>query len=193
MQEKPHQESPNDDHFFLRRATVATFFVACLLTLSGASGCSAQSTPASTKIVKRGESLPIYVSPTALTEAKDPTVDLLSSYGFQHPGPEKYYGYALRDLSNYLQKMTGAQFPLSASDAKASSGIFAGTFAEFPNFKPQQEKARQAMASADPEAFVVQAQGEKLFVLGKTQFGLIAAIYSLLDKLGMKWFAPGEK
>ena len=147
----------------------------------------------STKTIKKGETISLYLLPASLAEATTPTRDLLSPYGFQYPGPEKYYGYALRDLRDYTQKMTGAKLPLTALDTKAQSGIFAGTFGEYSSFKSQTESGRKAINSDDPEAFVIEAQGGKLFVLGKTHFGLIAAVYTLLDHLGAKWFAPGEK
>ena len=162
----------------------------CLSLSLGAADCPAQAATT----VKQGSTLPIYVQPQVLAEAQKPTVELVpSAGGFWMPGPELFYGYALRDLRDYLQKMTGAKYPLTAADADAKSGIFAGTFAQFPTFKPQQAEAQKAMASDDPEAFVVEAQGDRLYILGKSNFGLIAGIYGLLDKLGAKWFAPGEE
>lgn len=136
--------------------------------------------------------LPIYLHPKLLAEAEKPTADLASSGGgFWRPGPERLYGWALRDLHGYLHKMTKAEYPLTALDKDARRGIFAGTFEQFPDFKPQGAGGRKAFASPDPEAFVVEAQGDKLFILGKSHAGLMAGIYTLLDRLGCKWFAPG--
>ena len=67
-----------------------------------------------------------------------------------------------------------------------------GTYGQFPDFRPQTPDARKAFESADPEAFVIEVQGDKLFILGKTDVGLIAAVYTFLDRLGCKWFAPGK-
>ena len=143
--------------------------------------------------VGRGGTLPIYLQPQTLAEAEKPTVELAEGSAFWTPGPERFYGYALRDLRDYLQQMTGARHPLAAADANAKGGIVAGTFAQLPDFKPQGEAATRAMASDDPEAFVVEVQGGRLFILGKSNLGLIAGIYTLLDKLGVKWFAPGDE
>jgi len=167
----------------------------CLLASISISGCLVQqSAQGATESVQRGSTLPIYLAPAALAEANQPSVEIATDLvGYWSPGTERLYGYALRDLRDYLQKTTGAQLPLTAADANAKSGIFAGTFAQFPNFKPQQVDARKAMASADPESFVIEVQGDKLFVLGKTNSGLMAGIYTLLDKLGVKWFAPGQE
>ncbi len=140
--------------------------------------------------VERGNSVPIYLQPQTLAEAEKPTVELAEGSALWMPGPERFYGYALRDLRDHLQQVTGAQHPLAAADANVKSGIFAGTFAQFPDFKPQEAAAGQAMASDDPEAFVVEVQGDRLFILGKSNLALIAGVYTLLDKLGVKWFAP---
>jgi len=161
----------------------------CLLLVS-AVGCSRQAAAT----VKQGSTLPVYLPPAAFTEANQPGVEIaVFGASYFKPGPERLYGYALRDLRDYLQKMTGAQFPLTALDANAKSGVFAGTFAQFPNFKPQQANSQKAMASTDPEAFVIEAQGDRLFILGKSDLGLMAGIYSFLDRLGCKWFAPGTE
>ncbi len=142
---------------------------------------------------ERGGSLPIYLQPQTLAEAEKPTVELAEGAALWMPGPERFYGHALRDLREHLQQITGAQHPLAAADPNAKGGIFAGTFAQFPDFKPQDAAAAQAMASDDPESFVVEVQGDRLFILGKSNLGLIAGVYTLLDKLGVKWFAPGDE
>jgi hypothetical protein len=159
-----------------------------LLLFIGAVRCSAQQ---ATKVVKPGDMLPIYLPAEILIEANQSSEKLTGHWWA--PGPERFYGYAVQDLRDYLQRMSNAQFPLSALDANVKSGVFAGTFAQFPNFKPQQAQAKQAMASADPEAFVVEVQGDRLYILGKSPAGLMAGIYTLLDRLGVRWFAPGAK
>lgn len=169
-----------------RRVLLSVIIVTLVTTIA----CPVQAATA----LKQGSTLPIYLQAEALAEAEKPSLEVASDLvGYWNPGTERLYGYALRDLRDYLQKMTGAQIPFTVADANAKSGIFAGTFAQFPDFKPQQAEAQKAMASADPEAFVIEAQGDRLFILGKTNFGLIAGIYTLLDKLGVKWFAPGQQ
>ena len=138
-----------------------------------------------------GQTLPVYVDARMLAEAENPSVELAPSAAFWTPGPERFHGWALRDLRDYLQRVSGLQHPLSVLDPGATRGVYAGTFQQFPDFKSAQPGGADAMASADPEAFVIELQGDKLFVLGKSDIGLIAGIYTLLDKIGCKWFAPG--
>ena len=191
MSQKPKQKSSRVANSF-RRAILAV--PAVLLILAFTTSDWAQPRPeGAPTTVERGTSLPIYLQPPTLAEAEQPTVGLAEGAALWMPGPERFYGHALRDLRDYLQQLTGAQHPLAAFDPTANSGIFAGTFAEFPDFKPQQAAATQTMASDDPEAFVVEVQGDRLFILGKSNLGLIAGVYTLLDKLGVKWFAPGEE
>lgn len=168
----------------------------CLFTALSTPGAIAQQTTAAkqaVKTIKHGETLSIFLPPQLLAEANKPTVELADGSALWIPGPELFYGHAVRDLRDYLQKMTGAQYPLASTIATAKAGIFAGTFAQHPNFKPQQATAKQAIASTDPEAFIIEVQGGKLFILGRSNLGLMAGIYTLLDKLGCRWYAPGQE
>src|SRR5688500_10289880 len=70
-----------------------------------------------TATVERGISFPIYLQPQTLAEAEKPTVALAEGAALWMPGPERFYGHALRDLRDHLQHMTGAQHPLAAADA----------------------------------------------------------------------------
>lgn len=176
-------------------ATKALFLATACLFFMGIYVCGAQQSAnrGATNHFKQGSTLPVYLHEVALAEATTPTIELAEGASFWRPGPERFYGYALRDLSDYLQQMTGAKYPLTAANANARSGIFAGTFDQFPGFEPQQAEAHKAMASDDPEAFVVEVQDDRLYILAKSNLGLIAGIYTLLDKLGAKWFAPGQE
>src|SRR5688572_10195371 len=66
--------------------------------------------------VQRGSTLPIYLQPETLAEAEKPTVELAEGSALWMPGPERFYGHALRDLRDHLQQMTGAQHPLAAAE-----------------------------------------------------------------------------
>lgn len=135
---------------------------------------------------------PILVRPATLAEAERPSVELAASGGFWIPGPERFHGWALRDLSDYLQRMTGERYPLRGVDGPAGGGIVAGTLEEFPGFESRQAEWPRLADSTDPEAFLIEAQGDTLYILGKSHAGLIAGIYTLLDRLGCKWYAPGK-
>jgi hypothetical protein len=138
--------------------------------------------PADQVTIRRGDALPIYLHPAALAEAEKPGTDPAAGSGFWNPGPERFRGWPLRDLRDYLQKVTGAKHPLTAVDPRAKAGVMVGSFAQFPVFRPQALGARKAFESADPEAFVVEVQGDTLFILGKTDLGVIAGVYTRLDR-----------
>ena len=100
----------------------------------------------------------------------------------------------MRDLRDYIQRIAGAQATLSPLALAAKSGIFAGTYTQFPLFKSQKSEAPIALWSSDPEAFVVEVQGDRLYLLGKSECGVIAAIYTFLDRLecmGLRVHAGG--
>nr|MBA3283331.1 twin-arginine translocation signal domain-containing protein [Acidimicrobiia bacterium] len=165
------------------------------LGLTGALAVGACTTsPRSTARRAPSQALAVFVSAADLAEADRPAVEI-AAFGSSYwkPGPERLYGYALRDLAEYLGKVTGDLYPLTAADAVGGGGVYAGTFGQFQGFVARQPASAQALSSSDPEAFVVEGQGDKLFVLGKTRLGLIAATYTLLDALGCRWFAPGPE
>ena len=178
----------------LLRIASAVLVVGCALAGTAAPSRAAEPQPGAAGLSpKAGESLAIYVHPAALAEAEKPGAELAASAAFWTPGPERLYGWAIRDLRDCLQRIGGAKHPLTAHDPAAGRGVFVGTFDQFPDFQPRQAGAREAVASADPEAFVIEVQGERLFILGRSELGLMAGVYTFLDGLGCKWFAPGAE
>jgi len=63
-----------------------------------------------------------------------------------------------------------------------------GTFAEFGEYVPP-----IGLDRSDPEAFAIGPQGQRFYILGSTTFGMMAAVYSFLDSLGVRWLAPGPE
>lgn len=89
----------------------------------------------------------------------------------------KQIGTAIMQYTqDYDEKIPSLYRMDGAKTADVPSGIFAGTFAEYSGFRPQSKGAQAAMKSDDPEDFVIETQGDKVYVLGKSHFGLIAAI-----------------
>src|SRR5690349_9806463 len=101
---------------------------------------------------------------------------------------------AARDLRDYLQKITGARLPL-VSDEKDPGGavILVGKSAltralddKVPaGVTPQREE----------EGFVILAKGDRLLLAGNDEgpyHGTEYAVAELLERLGVRWFMPGE-
>ena len=164
---------------------------ALLFWIAFATQCSFGADPVS---IRPGDRLPVQVPEDLFAEAESPTGDLAASGGgFWIPGPERLCGWAIRDLREVLQKVTRAQHPLvrGTADTGASPAIVIGTFDAVPGFQPRESGSKEAYASVDPEAFLIETQDSRVFLLGKSRFGLIAGIYGFLDRLGCRWYAPG--
>lgn len=168
------------------RSRLRSSFALITLALGCALGVGEQAAPA-----QAGDPINIYVSSESLAEAERPGVELAAGASFWLPGPERFYGWALRDLNRCIGAMAG-DTRLAAAGEAPGPGIVAGTLGDFPDFASQQADWPWLADCDDPEAFVIEAQGETLYVLGRSRAGLIAAIYTLLDTLGCKWYAPGD-
>src|SRR5688500_18768114 len=89
------------------RAGVPLALAVLLRVSSGSAQALAEGAPVT---AQPGGTVTIYVQPQKLAEAEKPTVELAEGAAFWLPGPERFYGYALRDLRDHLQQMTGARF-----------------------------------------------------------------------------------
>ena len=90
--------------------------------------------------------------------------------------------HAAKDLSLYLQKITGAAFPVVAeADAKGKNAIYVGA-TDFA-----------AKAGIDPDAlgkeeWIIRTSGKNLILSGGRQRGTLYAVYVLLEKhFGCHW------
>ncbi len=106
---------------------------------------------------------------------------------------------AAQELVFHLRKMSGVEVPihplepsevagfLEASRKAGQSVILLGALAR--------ERLRSADAEAaweDPSAFVVEAREGVLAIAGATPTGTACGVYAVLEKLGVRWYFPGE-
>ncbi len=100
---------------------------------------------------------------------------------------------AARELSNTIREMTGAELPVGEKPSEKVN-IYLG-FGDASTFKPDQ--------------FVIQARGDRIDIYGRDDNapradsfnlfydnpwkGTYTGVCDFLDRLGVRWFAPGEK
>ena len=95
---------------------------------------------------------------------------------------------AADELKTYLGKISGAEFK-TANDLK-SSCIVLGTV----NTPGIPESMKKALEGKKDEAYLLRTNGNKLYIIGKTQVGTLYGAYGLLaDQLNVRWFMPGEE
>jgi hypothetical protein len=96
--------------------------------------------------------------------------------------------YAASELQRALQKMSGAELPIKTTATPKSNCIFIGT----PQGVPQIKKAN-LFNTKSAEEIRIKRSGDALFLAGPTPSAALYAVYTFLqDKLGARWYWPGE-
>jgi hypothetical protein len=94
------------------------------------------------------------------------------------------------ELAGFLQRISGAKFAVVTN--RPAHGIFLGTQKEFP--LPAFANELAITNSFDGvEAFVVHPQNGSLHLIGATAKGTPHAVFTLLDRLGCRWFFPAAE
>jgi hypothetical protein len=92
--------------------------------------------------------------------------------------PSQIEVFAASELSTYLNKITGAKFPISGSKEKLNGTSII---------------IRRGEENLGPEGFHILTQGSDLLLTGYDEAGIEFAVYTFLEKyLGVRWLWPGE-
>lgn len=93
--------------------------------------------------------------------------------------------HAAKELSSYLQKMTGAKFPVIAEKdaANAKFAIYVGA----TDFAAKQGIKQNSIGD---EEWIVRTVGKNLIVTGGRPRGVLYGAYEFLERLGCAWFDP---
>ena len=101
---------------------------------------------------------------------------------------------AAHDLQDYIRKISGATLPIAGDGSTPAGGlIFVGQSkltmpfqADIPSGLTRERKE---------EGFLIQSRGERLALIGNdagTYHGTEYSVYHFLNRLGVRWFMPGE-
>lgn len=91
--------------------------------------------------------------------------------------------YAAEDLKQYLEKITGREFVIS--DQGDGFGIYIG------RVSGNEELLKEAEALGR-DGFILEVSADAIRVAGGSKFGTAYGVYELLERLGVRWFFPGE-
>jgi hypothetical protein len=94
---------------------------------------------------------------------------------------------AARELTTHLQQMTGATLPTTSGRAPAGTIPIRIGLALLPGVA---ERIR--LTSDDPAAFLLEITADGVSLAGLTAEGTLFATYALLERLGVRWYMPGE-
>lgn len=106
------------------------------------------------------------------------------------PQPNAYEEQAVRELSSYFERISGAQLPTSRGDGGAttagSAQILIGRAAiEFAHLRMPRREFTE-------DGFMLKVQDGALLVAGAGPRGTLFAARRLLEEIGCRWFLPGE-
>lgn len=87
------------------------------------------------------------------------------------------------ELAAWLSQIVGAKFEVSAGDRP--SGIVLGTWEEW-----QQRIPVDKAPGADPESYRIWTDGERAWIIGRTEHAVWHSVYGFLELLGCRWFFP---
>jgi hypothetical protein len=90
----------------------------------------------------------------------------------------------VEELRHYLQAMTGSPWPLEPAAANRP-GIYVGLAADFPG------RTFEGIDEPGREGFLLQSDGQSLYLIGREAPGVQHAVAALLESLGCRWYFPG--
>lgn len=110
-----------------------------------------------------------------------------------HPAPvlvvpasmEDQEQYAVADLQDYLQRITGREFAVATEPPEEGMAIRVGNV-------PGNEDFREAAEKLGRDGFVIDVSEGGIRVLGGSKFGTAYGVYELLERLGVRWLYPGK-
>lgn len=105
-----------------------------------------------------------------------------------NPAPDE--ALAAREISTYLEKITGRQFPVVTAAAPEAPNIIDVGLALAPPDPQIQEGLRHIADS--PDGFVLDSAPGHIVLAGTTPEGTLFAAYEFLERLGCRWYIPGE-
>lgn len=91
--------------------------------------------------------------------------------------------YAAEDLKHYLGKMTGREFVIS--DKADGFAIHIGKVSGNEDLQKEAEALGR-------DGFILDVSPEAIRIAGGSKFGTAYGVYELLERLGVRWFFPGE-
>jgi hypothetical protein len=150
---------------------------------------NSQAAPQNVTLVKDGVSRAIiYVAPEVMEGDKKISPVATPFAEREAESDRRLLRESVRDLSHYLQKMSGAGIevltaPRAPNDKRLP--IYIGNLAQ-QKFGPVKKNA------AYHQGFRVVVDKEGIGLYGENDEGSSYAIYELLDRLGCRWFMPSE-
>lgn len=108
---------------------------------------------------------------------------------FREDLPDEMYRKSVEDLQEYLEKVTGEVFLIKKNGPLAAPGIYV-----MLNKKAGPLSAAEAkkLDNGTIEDFYLIGDRSQVFIIANHPLGLSRGIYTYLDRLGLRWYFPGN-
>jgi hypothetical protein len=100
------------------------------------------------------------------------------------PAPSETVQFAASELSRYLKKISGADFAVESRMRIPADALVVGrTAAASAGVDISQQQLGE-------DGFIIRRAGHRILIAGYSGRGTLYGVYSFLEKLGCRWFAP---
>ena len=101
------------------------------------------------------------------------------------PTPSRGDAFAAQELVAFILRMTGAELPVKTSAIPNAYPLFVGEAARAPTTDVD-------WSTLGDEGFLLRSDTSGAYIAGATDLGTVYAVYTLLERFGVRFFMPGE-
>jgi hypothetical protein len=120
------------------------------------------------------------------TYAADP---FYSQAVYAETNDNRHYIESVKDLVEYLGKITGKNFSQKNFTSQSSAGVF--VLLNKPGVLTSE--LDQRLSKGSTEDFVISGNNYRIIITANHPIGLSRGIYGYLDQLGVRWYLPGAR
>ena len=97
---------------------------------------------------------------------------------------------AANELSDYIEKMTGARIPVDYD--RSSEGRYGIPYEVRIMLLPKIDSATEISADGSEDSFTIEVADDEFWIRGNSDTAVLYGVYQFLNDLGVRWFMPGE-
>jgi hypothetical protein len=97
---------------------------------------------------------------------------------------------AAQELQKFIEEMSGAKLPIAKAEGGAEAGQ--GTVRIFLGKAAAQQQPDLDVKALGTEGFIIKTAKDKVLIAGSEKRGTLYGVYTLLEKLGCRWWTPTE-
>ena len=92
---------------------------------------------------------------------------------------------AANELSDYIEKISGARIPVDLGKAQRLAGGII-------SLEPRTDPTSEVSADGSEDEFTIEERRNTLTIRGNSDEAVLYGVYQYLNELGVRWFMPGD-